>query len=806
MGTALLAVACVAVVAPSTASAACTTPTTVPPAAGPPWPAGDVLAAGNTSTFKSTGSSIAWGPFAVAADTVTRTGAGPDAQSSAVTLWYSNRVDTSGAPANSVMTSANSGSTFTDAGPDPRNANYGYLGSAGPMLDGRLLSVAFIANATGLTTTSDGATFQLAGSLSNDKGKTWSPVRPTVTVTNADIPLTGRTVANIQGIRISGRPVQTTAGTIVLPVYFAMSGGPKQTHFAAVLTASSPLTADGTSDSTGWAFRTRPVNWNQDWSSNETSVVERPDGALLAVTRRAAAGDVSVLTYTVSTDQGATWSDPAAVTFADQPGCAVDGVSPQVALLPNGHLVLSSGRPDNWIALSTDASGTNWRQEQMTYRNRPGSGGLFWYGSSGYTSLVPTGSNSLLQLMDNCKAPAGTTAKDGCVTGSGYDHGQNYALISRGVSALTPDLGKIDLATKIKRGTVRLTTDLTGAAPPAAVSPPTPYGSAPSAADATRTDYWSRAEGATDGSTAYWSSALSSRADGTGTYQLDLDRTYHLTKLGLALRPGVAATAHLSTSADGTTWTDAPVTIATGGDRAMRYYAFDATARHVRVTADATTCPGGTPCSMINELELYSTVNSFENEATIPRGLTGLACVRMTQPAGNGDPAHDSRFAVRLNDGNDPVYCDGAKTQGRFTYSGAPAAQRTFEAGVYPVAISNALLFDVNGTRAADGTTGPAYRFGIGADRHWTVHTEAGWRTLTDTPAVPLTAWTRLRVTASPATATLATVDADGEATFVATLPREAGGAFSALTGYTVASNGTPTVGDQAVFDDIAFE
>src|SRR5262249_50600347 len=152
---------------------------------------------------------------------------------------------------------------------------------------------------------------------------------------------------------------------------------------------------------TPWTFTMHPVTSNPTLSFDEMAVVERADGSLLEVTR----GDVpnSELSYKTSTNDGVSWSGIANVSLADQHGCAVYGVSPALTLMPNGLLVLSSGRPDNWVAVSTDATGTSWTREQRTYSNHPTSN---WnYGSSGYTSVQPIAANRLLQFVDNCAAP-----------------------------------------------------------------------------------------------------------------------------------------------------------------------------------------------------------------------------------------------------------------------------------------------------------------------------------------------------------------------------------------------------------------
>ncbi|MEU8819019.1 discoidin domain-containing protein [Actinoplanes sp. NPDC048796] len=811
-------------------------PTTIPAAAGAPWPAGPVLAANGIYTFHSGGAGnapdasevIAAQPRGFGVDVVKRDpSTGADVQNKQITVTYSTHRDVTNVKQTyKAFVSGDSGATFA---PDDNIGQDDFL-EVGQLLDGRLLGVRFEANTDFIFNSAKTAiTFDLILRTSADKGKTWVRQSAVTTITDNDLPanLPTRKVESIFGVNAIGRPIQMTNGAVVLPISFNMGA----VSFQSVMVATPPAGSGSSGTSAPWVFTMRPVTSHGTYSFGESAVVERQDGALLAVTRGDYGSMTSKLSYKVSTDLGQTWSPFADVTFDDQPGCAVYGVSPRLALMPNGLLVLSSGRPDNWMAISTDPSGTKWTQEQTTYRNRNNATAStnWWWGSSGYTSLVTTGANKLVQFTDNCAAPnAKTGGSNGCKsnTSADYDRTNVYRLVNRQISTLTPDLGKIDLVTKLRRGTVKLTTDMTGAPPATAVTPPTPYGQAPSADDATRTNYWSKAEGATDGSSAFWSGALSGAGDGTGTYQLELDRTYTLTKLGLALLPGARTGARVETSADGATWTPATLDYPTGvpasstpgridtpGDRALRYYGLNATARFVRITTDATTCAvagGPDKCSMINELELYSTVNSFENDAATPHGMSDVTCARLTQPAGTGDPSHDSQYAIRIKDQIDPGNCDGANKKAGFTYPGPgvnlPAeTTRTLQAGIYPVSNVNGLLVDIFGKRA-DGGTGTVYHLGINNAGRWIVHSGGVWTGLGGA-VVGLKTWTTLKVVATTTGATLYTVGADGQSTRIGTLPQEdATTSFSAITGYAFTSGSSPRTGDEAVIDDISFD
>ncbi|MEU5863380.1 hypothetical protein ABZ815_19580 [Nonomuraea sp. NPDC047529] len=66
-------------------------------------------------------------------------------------------------------------------------------------------------------------------------------------------------------------------------------------------------------------------------------------------------GTYSTLAWSRSTDEGRTWSAVRDLQLSGQ-SCTVRGVAPRLLLMPNGVLVLSAGRPDNWLAISRTSS------------------------------------------------------------------------------------------------------------------------------------------------------------------------------------------------------------------------------------------------------------------------------------------------------------------------------------------------------------------------------------------------------------------------------------------------------------------
>ncbi|MFC4120800.1 sialidase family protein [Nonomuraea zeae] len=319
---------------------------------------------------------------------------------------------------------------------------------------------------------------------------------------------------------------------------------------------------------------------------NEASIAQTVDGSLLAVLRRDG-GRFSTLHQTRSADGGRTWAPVRELRFSGL-DCVVRGVAPKLLLTPGGLLVLSAGRPDNWLAVSPDGLGDEWREPRVTYHNRDGIWGT--HGSSGYTGIAAVGPHRLIQVFDNCKLPGvrdddGLLNETACPAHGRFENGGWYA-IKRHLFTLTPPAsGRLDLAAMRRRGELEVETTMRW-----------------TARDRRRTG----PGGALDGSTGYWSSAV---ARGRGRYVLHLDRPHALTLIGLSLRPGHAASARVYVSGNGRSWGEPIVTITGRTDYALRYDSLARTARHVKiVTEPSAACEAeiGKSCSMLNEVELYA--------------------------------------------------------------------------------------------------------------------------------------------------------------------------------------------------------
>lgn len=616
--------------------------------------------------------------------------------------------------------------------------------------DGTLFGVGFKPTAVPGATTTIYDTYR-----STDEGRTWSKSSATFNL-GGTLQVLDPTSAG----RTSGSMLELADGTIVVSVYAPMTDG----HRAQLMASS-----DG-----GRTFDRRGIMaiGTGGHYYAEPTVGQLPNGNLLSVIRHHVADEVVTPVYTTSIDGGATWAALADISISFQHGYdpfedggPVIGVNPMLTLMPNGVMVLSSGRPDNWVAISTNGLGTGW-VGQLTYRNCPTTGART-HGSTGYAPITAVGSNRLAQFGDNCEMTWS------CVTptDSGFTIDKQTRVWRRFVDVLTPDTGKIDLATKYRLGKIGITTNMLYVA-----------------AGHPRTGV----SAAFDGSTEYWSSAV--RADGAGSYVIALDRAYDLTRIGLSLRNGRQSTGRIYASSDGVTWGSPIVTAANRTHFAMEYAPVSAQGvRFVKVEVDASaTCEAelGAGCAFLNEIELYSTINSFENDTVNnrPRGHSNLQICWVSPSALDGN---DSSRALRLVD-------NSTTAPATANWYGPATTTRTLEFRVNPVALANGFLFTVYGT--AWGASVAAYHFYVptsGAIARYVEATKT-WQPVTASGLVPVGEWSTIRVSATTTSATL-TVNGTTVATNVS--PTNEG--VTAFDGHGFSSAGTATTGDEFLIDDV---
>ncbi|WP_162606681.1 exo-alpha-sialidase [Jiangella asiatica] len=340
----------------------------------------------------------------------------------------------------------------------------------------------------------------------------------------------------------------------------------------------------------GQTFQQRSaVNAGSQYGTNELGMARTSDGRLIAVMR----GSESVprppsmpLTVSFSDDDGLTWEP--LQPYVPPEGMPNNGIMPKLVLQANGQLLMSYGRPDNNVVVSLDGTGRTWDTGTVVFSRHPGDDPLRrWMGSSGNMDLVPLHNGASLAFGDTCHNIWWCR-----------EYGHDNKIWTRRVDAVSPGVGKLDLAAKVEAGTARLTGQVV-------------------AADDRFAEQ--RLEGAVDGSSQYRSAA---RFDGDETLTIELDKVYTLNRIGLMMSRGEPNSARIQVSEDGRFWGRPIVSTGVRTDHAMRYEDIEPVrARYLRISRGS----GGAPLSAVTELELYAAnLLTFENDApnSTPRTLT----------------------------------------------------------------------------------------------------------------------------------------------------------------------------------------
>jgi hypothetical protein len=143
----------------------------------------------------------------------------------------------------------------------------------------------------------------------------------------------------------------------------------------------------------------------------EAALCRLPDGRLMSIFRLA-----SNLPYgqSYSEDEGHTWSDARAL-----PG--VFSVQPSLAVLPDGTLALSGGRPGVYLWLSRDGKGLDWNQFDVVANHNafvPQEPITDASKSSSYTEVVAVDERNLLLIYDRIPFSWGPVPADSPETNS----------------------------------------------------------------------------------------------------------------------------------------------------------------------------------------------------------------------------------------------------------------------------------------------------------------------------------------------------------------------------------------------------
>ncbi|HEY0450277.1 exo-alpha-sialidase [Actinophytocola sp.] len=590
--------------------------------------------------------------------------------------------------------------------------------------DGSLLAAHFLLDQAGPTT------FRIKTSRSTDLGATW---------TDGWAPLDPGKY-RFSWLRVHRGFVRTGDGTLLMPLY-----GRTTTE-----TVDSSFLAASTDSGASWTVRSRISDADKP-GTNETAIAHTSDGRLIAFLRNVNEVD---LMQAYSDDDGRTWTKPTVIVV---PSGAPTGLAdPGVVLQPNGMLVLTYGRPDNTVLVSRDGTGRTWDDYENVFVNKPRQ---TWpgntHGSSGNTSIANVGANRSMVFGDTCGHQWMCREK-----------GQQYRIWARRVDAVTPGTGKIDLAAKVRAGTVKLAGTVTPADP---AFPET------------------RLEGAVDGSAERYAAA---RLTGKPELTITLDRAYRLNRVGLMLGYGLPQDADVAFSVDGEHW-DRPVVKARNStDFALRYQDFRPTwARYVKITGPKDRL------AAVTELELYSADTlTFENDATNapPRGFvdTRYAFVNDTIMSG----ATSGRWLSLVDADGDAAATATLPTR----QVGAQRLDYAYAATQY----ASGMRMLVRGKDPAGNDVNP-WQFTLvpsGPGFKLTAFDGTAWRDVGVTRTRPPNqVWTTVRI---DTTRTTATITIGGETLTTTVRAAEAKG-FTGVTFDTAVPNTPVQSGMQHDFDDI---
>jgi len=487
----------------------------------------------------------------------------------------------------------------------------------------------------------------------------------------------------------------------------------------------------------------------------------------------------------------------------------------------------SAATPGLNVSTSTD-NGETWSAAESVFQNHESQ--LQMFGTSGYSGIQALDSNRAVVSFDNCK-PANSTSSDfptECVVPnwqaqnfdppslplSGWQWGQATKIWMKYLDVLTDNTAKLDLYSMYRDGKLLIDASTTFplTSPIATTHPET------------------RAAAAFDGSTDYHSSAMMRNVGSTTpVFAIKFNDcptqpcSKKLTRLGISLHKGFTSSATIETSNNsGSTWqkysvsgtTLTPATTATpitGNHIALNYFNFSTpvTANMVRILpAVSAACDkstggigaGNVSCASINEFELYSTTNSFENEAIPhpPRGFVTQGWVYVNDDSSNRNVG--SRRYLVLDD-----HSTTQQTKATLNVS-ATSATKTLSFAFRGVQATNPFIFSINGKNGS--TPYNSFRFYIAADgsiKKYTHATNTWWGPTTAGPGtVPVSSWTRIKIVATAGGAASIYINDNPTAVFSGTAQSEPGA--TVLSGIEFASSGVSTTNDTYTVDEVSFE
>jgi|GEM_PF-902417 len=644
-----------------------------------------------------------------------------------VFLSYSESPDSASAtPVATYRVSTNGGLTFP-ASSEVTGSPMGFL-NAVKRMDGTLLAFDF--KPTGVVAGTSNKTWKFQYYTSTDEGANWT------THTNGTVTFPQSFDTTI-GPRMHGGILTDPDGTLYALAYGNYVGDTK----------NRSMLAKSTNGGAAWTI-VSTIGASGTLNFNETAIARTVNGSLLAVMRVASN---QPMYYARSTDNGSTWTTPAKLPGVSDTNA--QSVDPVLQLLPNGVLVLSYGRPNTKILLSEDGNGTSWTNLTSTFSETPNV-----LETTGYTALVTVGPNRFLQIGD---------------TGADWSYSpipspNPFSIWGKTIDVVKTPINRIDLKEKYKQGKITVTTDMTytNAAHPEA-----------------------RIAGAFDGSTNYWSGAFKAGSAGSttnATFQIALDKMYRLSDIGTSLQIGTAESAQIYLSQDGVNWGIPVKTFTNKKHYAIEYTHFNVpiSAQYVKVEASGTT-----GYISLNELELYSTEDTFENNALadVPYGYTDASMATVSDADG-----FESDRALYINDTSSSSIAVIKKIT-----EATDSKQLTFRLKPTAYGTNGAIMFDILANVTSGNPT--AYHFASFSNGSLKYYNGSAWVQIGGAGTVPFNTWSQIRV---DATLTSANVYVNGTLIGSAGMYANPANVIN-FNGYAFASSGTTPVGDKAYIDDV---
>ncbi len=315
---------------------------------------------------------------------------------------WSQHTDTyENAPYDAIMVSRDGGKTW---GEKQIKQNF-YLTSVCQLDDGTLFGVNY------WTHYIDSRTATVHYWTSDDLGATWTEHAGTIHHDNDTTSNSGGWASIVMHRGMRQLPNGTLQGlaygryigdTSYRCVVVESTDDGKNWYVTATVASGAPLKIDGTEESGVEGF-CEPV------------MTECADGSLLCVMR---IGSNKPLYQSRSYDGGATWSTPEILpgieTLAD-----AYSVDPDLCLMDNGALVLTTGRPNAKMLVSLDGNGYLWQKNPTQ----------LFAGSTGYTGVRQVGTDRLLVIGDR-----GAAGHLGATVGATYGIWGRFVKLERRTS------------------------------------------------------------------------------------------------------------------------------------------------------------------------------------------------------------------------------------------------------------------------------------------------------------------------------------------------------------------------------------